>query len=171
MNTAPMTFPNTAVLRPLAVLGWALIALLALWFTPVARAADDWMPVRGLVTGGSALAFNPSAPDTVYASTSQSLFKSTNGGTSWATATPEIAPGVAWATTIAIEPTAQGPIYAGTRGYGIFKSMDGGSSWTEVNNGLNNLHIQALALDPTTLGTIFAGTSDGVFKTTNGGAT
>jgi len=59
-------------------------------------------------------------------------------------------------------------IYA-RAGDGIFKSTDGGDSWTQVNNGLTDLTIYTLAIDPITPTTIYAGTWDGIFKTTNGG--
>ena len=59
----------------------------------------------------------------------------------------------------------------GTPGGGVFKSTDGGASWSPVNTGLTytSLHVPALALDPTTPTTLYAGTDDGVFKSTDGG--
>ena len=61
-------------------------------------------------------------------------------------------------------------IYAGAFG-GVFKSMDGGKSWTLVNSGLTSTDILAIAIDPLTSLTIYAGTSGGsVFKSTDGGA-
>ncbi len=40
-----------------------------------------------------------------------------------------------------------------------------------MNNGLDNLHVMALAFDPSAQGTIYAGTANGgLFKTVNGGA-
>lgn len=61
-----------------------------------------------------------------------------------------------------------GILYAGTWGYGIFKSSDNGASWSEFNNGLDGfLTIQALTAYNST---IFAGTvGGGLYKSTNGG--
>jgi len=53
----------------------------------------------------------------------------------------------------------------------VFKSTDGGVSWSAFNNGLTNTVVQALALDPQTPAIIYAGTrGGGVFKSTDGGA-
>ncbi len=69
---------------------------------------------------------------------------------------------------LAIDPANPATLYAGTNG-GVYKSADGGSSWTTVNSGVPLGTIaQALAIDPSTPATLYAGTSDGgVFKSTN----
>ncbi|MBE3065892.1 MAG: hypothetical protein IMZ73_00465, partial [Chloroflexi bacterium] len=51
----------------------------------------------------------------------------------------------------------------------VFKSMDGGGNWNAFNSGLTNNYVSALALDPTTPSTLYAGTGGGVFKSTDGG--
>ncbi len=73
--------------------------------------------------------------------------------------------------TIALHPLDASILYAGTWGAGLFKSSDGGSSWTEFNQGLGNLYIQSLAIDPQKPDIIYAGTyGAGVYKTIDGGA-
>ena len=53
---------------------------------------------------------------------------------------------------------------------GVFKSTDGGGSWTAINTGLTNTEVQALAIDPSAPGTLYAGTyAGGVFKSTDAG--
>lgn len=54
--------------------------------------------------------------------------------------------------------------------YGFFKSINGGSSWNRINNGLTNFYAQFLVTDPQNSGTIYAGTGGGLFKSTNAGA-
>jgi len=75
--------------------------------------------------------------------------------------------------TIAIDPTDGQTVYAGTGGDGrVFKSTNGGASWTAVNLGITGASVNALAIDPKDSRTVYAGTSNGgggVFKTTNGG--
>lgn len=69
-------------------------------------------------------------------------------------------------------------LFAGTYGNGVFKSTDGGASWSAVNTGLTDLYVRALAISPgyATDHTLFAATgaeyefSGGVFKSTDGGA-
>ncbi|MFA7290073.1 MAG: SdrD B-like domain-containing protein, partial [Melioribacteraceae bacterium] len=58
-------------------------------------------------------------------------------------------------------------LYAGTWGYGVFKSIDNGDSWFEYNNELSDLAVQALAVDKK--GNLFAGTGSlGIFKVFTG---
>jgi len=52
---------------------------------------------------------------------------------------------------------------------GVFKSTDGGGSWSQFNTGLTSTSVRALAIDPTSSQTLYVGTSGGVFRSTNGG--
>jgi hypothetical protein len=71
---------------------------------------------------------------------------------------------------IAIDPGDSDIVYGARDGEGIFKSVDGGTSWTPVNDGLGSFSIFALAVDPQNTSVLYAGTSSGVFKSANGGA-
>ena len=72
-------------------------------------------------------------------------------------------------TSLAIDPQTPATLYAGTDLGGLFKSSNGGDSWSAVNTGLTSSRVYALALDPIDPGTIYVGTFNGVFKSTNGG--
>ncbi len=64
-------------------------------------------------------------------------------------------------------------IFAGTWGNGVFKSVNGGASWTAVNTGVSSIYVVSLAISPNYAAdqTIFAGTwGSGVVKSVNGGA-
>ncbi len=82
-------------------------------------------------------------------------------------------------TVLVIDPGNPSTLYAGTQSGGVFKSTNGGVSWNPVNIGLTDNTIYALAIEPAFgpfvglyNSTIYAGTAvDGVFKSTNGGAT
>ncbi len=60
-------------------------------------------------------------------------------------------------------------LYTATRGGGIFKSTDGGSSWSPKNNGLDYLYIDDLVLDPVNPDVLYAANGHGVFKSENQG--
>jgi len=71
---------------------------------------------------------------------------------------------------LAIDPATPTTLYAGTFLAGVFKSTNGGESWSAANTGLINTYVYALAIDPKTPTTLYAGTyGGGVFKSTNGG--
>jgi photosystem II stability/assembly factor-like uncharacterized protein len=74
--------------------------------------------------------------------------------------------------TISIDPSNSSTLYVGTNGGGVFKSTNGGASWSVVNSGLTDLLVLALAVDHNNSAVLYAGTnSAGLFKSTNGGAT
>src|SRR5262249_20532066 len=86
--------------------------------------------------------------------------------------------------TLAIDPATTGAganLYVGTANNGVWKSTDGGMTWTAVNNGLvippftTPADVSALAIVPGlpvgTAATLYAGGSEGILKSTNGGAT
>ena len=79
--------------------------------------------------------------------------------------------------TLAIDPATPTILYAGTIN-GVFKSTNGGGTWSIANTGLTGASIYgypiasvlALAIDPATPTTIYAGTMyGGVFKSTDAG--
>lgn len=69
---------------------------------------------------------------------------------------------------LAINPTTPTTLYAGG-GSDVYRSTDGGNTWSALGSGFNNVY--ALAIDPQTPTTLYAGTYGGVFKSTNSGNT
>jgi len=160
-------------------------------------ATPPWVALGPNNVGGRVLsiAVNPSNTDIVWAgSASGGLWKSTSGGegsTAWsyvATGFPALA-----VSTIAIDPANTQVMYIGTGeisgyhrpqvgtpgarssyGMGILKSTDGGTSW--VQTGLTWTFpqvtaVEKIAINPMHTQTLFAAASEGVFKSTNAGAT
>lgn len=73
--------------------------------------------------------------------------------------------------SMVVDPFNPQVVYAGTVGSGIFKTVDGGSSWSSINNGLANLQIYSLAINPQNPSNILAGTyHNQVYKSTNAGS-
>ena len=116
----------------------------------------------------------------VYAGTPVGVFKSVNvtlaATGNWTAASfglPQPNPIIQ---SLVVDPsttaTAAVTIYAGTRGTGAAKSINGGLSWTPSIAGLTAAFIQAVVIDPTTTPiTIYAGNNGGgVFKNTDGTA-
>jgi len=112
-----------------------------------------------------ALAIDPQS-GTVYAGIGNSVFRN------WIGATSEVGLGltVAGINALVVDPLTPTTIYAGTSLAGVFRSLDGGSTWVPMNDGLfddetlgnSGLFIHSLVLDPTD-GVLRAGTENGVF--------
>ncbi len=76
-----------------------------------------------------ALAVSPADPSLVLAgSGSGSLYRSTDGGTTWAAAGHGLGRAIL---TVQFSPFKAGLVYAGTRGGGLWKSSDAGATWTK----------------------------------------
>lgn len=130
--------------------------------------------------------FHPTNGSLAYAgSASGGLFKSTDGGLTWKAKTdhlPTLAIG-----HMAFDPVNPDIIYIGTgegssnwdavHGDGIYKSTDGGESWTNVMEGVINeidLAVNSIAIHPDDPNLIFAATTYGdgtgaLMRSTDGG--
>src|SRR5580765_2482962 len=105
-------------------------------------------------------------PNTFYAGgAAGKIFKSVDGGASWFSTPAE--PG-APVNVLVMDPRPGPTIFAGTSA-GILRTTDRGATWVVRNEGLVDVHVQALAIDfslPQT--TLYAGTPAGVFKSADG---
>jgi Calx-beta domain-containing protein/beta-propeller repeat-containing protein/carboxypeptidase family protein len=141
--------------------------------TGVYKSADGgntWNPLNTGLSGAliAALAIDPIAPSTIYAATNtptSGVIKSSNGGTSWvAVNNGPSSTGLIY--SLAIDPVSPSTLYLGANG-GLFKTTDGGSSWSRLN--AFNSTAFTIAIDPTTPATVYTG-SGILLKSTNGGA-
>ena len=82
--------------------------------------------------------------------------------------------------SILIHPTTPATMYVGSVCGGVWKTLNGGTSWFPCNDFMGNLAIGCLVMDATNPEVIYAGTGEGfgnsdalrgagIFKTTNGG--
>jgi photosystem II stability/assembly factor-like uncharacterized protein len=96
------------------------------------------------------------------------LFKSLNQGAYWTRIDAGFSGEVM---AIALNPANGNMVYAGTREGKVYKSENGGSSWTDFSGGLPAGEIHFLAVDPVDPSKIYAGTgSTGIYRSTLGGA-
>jgi photosystem II stability/assembly factor-like uncharacterized protein len=128
------------------------------------------------VTVVNAFTFFPREPEAILAATTVGFFKTVNGGMMWDEMSSKGMDSV-YIVSTALDPTDTNILYAGTSG-GVYKSVNGGMNWRESNNGLMriepgnalSLGVNSLAMDPVNTTTLYAGTTKGAFKTTDGAA-
>lgn len=74
--------------------------------------------------------------------------------------------------SLAIDPQHPSTIFAGTHGYGVYKSIDYGASWSACNMAMGAEAVRAIAIDPKSPSTLYGAMNTyGVEKSTDGGAT
>ncbi len=65
---------------------------------------------------------------------------------------------------IAVHPSDPNTVYLGAVAGGVWKSTNGGSTWTALNDFMENLAVCALVIDPANPNIIYAGTGEGFFN-------
>jgi photosystem II stability/assembly factor-like uncharacterized protein len=124
----------------------------------------------------SQLKFHPTDANKMYCtSATGGLWYSSNKGVSWSVmGTDKYNRASA---SIAIDPTNDQIIYWGTgdANYygpdaGVYKSTDGGQTFTVSNNGMGNRLVIDILLLPTDHNTLIAATDGGIYKSTDAGA-
>jgi photosystem II stability/assembly factor-like uncharacterized protein len=147
-----------------------------LWLSP--DGGDSWQRVRDGLTGESrvyGLTVHPAEPRTILAGAENGLYKSRDGGRSFARLESPMNAIDVW--KIAVDPTDPDIIFAGTRPAALFRSTDGGRTWQKLaadiveecpNVGVPR--VTALTVDPTDHHVVWAGIEvDGVRRSTDGG--
>ena len=137
-------------------------------------------PVGGDAGRVTFIRFHPTNSNTIYLGTGAGgMWVSTNGGTSWMTNTNSLA--VLGCSDLAIDPTtpttmylATGDIDAGdTYATGVLKSTDGGVTWSQTALTFSvsqQRRIGRLLINPLNPNILFAATSNGIYRTNNGGS-
>ena len=122
------------------------------------------------------IAVHPYKPEILFAgSVGGGIWKTTNGGAGWTPVDDFMA--VLSVSSLVINPANPGVMFAGTgegygnadslRGAGIFKSVDGGTTWTQLpGTAEQSSAVTRLAISPN--GTVvLAGTNTGLWRSTN----
>ncbi|HKE04303.1 MAG TPA: hypothetical protein VKE91_09595, partial [Blastocatellia bacterium] len=129
-----------------------------------------------------ALAIHPTNPDTIYAAAaSGGVWKTTDGGARWAPLTDSLSNLAVNA--LALDGNDPNVIYAGTgegfsnsdarRGVGIFKTTDGGATWTLLTGtrATDFYYVNDIVISRNNSQRVYAATNAGVFRSIDGGAT
>ncbi|HKU76355.1 MAG TPA: SBBP repeat-containing protein [Pyrinomonadaceae bacterium] len=141
------------------------------FFTTTDAAANWNNQNNGLVGDINVLAVAPNTPTTLYTSTSDGLYKSTDGGANWSKLAATGLSSPSFASALAVDPTNASVVYISLFS-GLSKSTDGGNSFTTINTSpINVSNVSVIVFDPVTPSTMYAAGSSGVFKSTDSGST
>ncbi|WP_268898683.1 RCC1 domain-containing protein [Geomonas anaerohicana] len=130
---------------------------------------NSWNPANAGLPPSAVvvLAVAPGNSRNLYAGTFQGVYRSTDGGASWNLANNGLpAYGV---NALALDPGNAQILFAAASTGGVFKSVNGGTSWSPVG-GLAAT-FSSLTLDPGNGQSIYGGSSSGLYKSNDGGAT
>ncbi len=133
--------------------------------------AINWAAAFG--GDGGEVAFNPYNQNYIIGETQNGgLMRTTNGGTSWSSATGGIVTteNVTWVAPIIAHPVLSGYFY--TARQKVYRSTDNGGSWTAISGDLYGTNaVREMCISPSNPNIICASSTSKVFKSTDGGAT
>jgi len=148
------------------------------WLSP--DGGDTWKRAGGALWNEArvyGMAVHPREAHTIFAGADDGIYKSTDGGQSFAHLDTPMNKMDVW--KIAFDPTNPDIVFAGTRPAALFRSKDGGTSWRQLRVDMAeecpNVRIPrvtALVVDPSNPKTVWAGVEvDGVRRSLDGGDT
>ncbi len=127
----------------------------------------EWKSVQTFNAPVTALVIDVRKAVTVFATTEDGLFSSTDAGETW----NQVSGGI-WKVRLLglLASPKENTVYAyGVQG--VFVSHDGGVNWGPASSGLEGTQPSSLVTHPTDPSILYVGTDKGVYRTANGGVT
>jgi photosystem II stability/assembly factor-like uncharacterized protein len=148
------------------------------------NAGTSWTPISNIGVGGwssnadifvDAIGLAPSDANTIYAAESPfhaEVFVTTDHGASWRE--HEVVPLTTRIGDVQVDPIDSGTAYAVINQFSsmgnVFRTTDGGVTWTSISGDLPNEPVWSVQIDPTTAPhTLYVGADDGVYVSRNSG--
>jgi photosystem II stability/assembly factor-like uncharacterized protein len=132
--------------------------------------ALNWAAAYG--GDGGEVCFNPFNSNFILGETQNGgIFRTTNGGTTWNSATSGIttSENVAWVAPIIAHPTVDGTFY--TARQRVYRSTNNGGAWTAVSPNVNGSSaVREMAISKSNPSVLYATTGSSIFLSTDGGA-
>jgi hypothetical protein len=132
----------------------------------LARSTDQgatWTPIGAIPTDTPLLAIDPSVPATIYGSTYNETWKSTDGGQ-----TVSNLPLTGGPFQLTIDASSSSRVYA-VSATNVWKSVDGGAHFSAITPSIGS-NMTTLTVDPTNGANLYV-SGDGIWRSTDGGAT
>lgn len=114
------------------------------------------------------LAVAPSNSQYIYAATYSTIYKTTNGGSSWTDISSGLPVSLNNLTYISVKDDDPNTVWVSFSGFnpdGVYKTTNGGSSWTNISTGLPSLPVNCVIQNKLNTGEeeLYAGTDVGVY--------
>jgi len=127
--------------------------------------AENWFRINKGIDEYNimALAVNPRNTSIIFAGNNKgAIYKSTNGGAEWIKVPYDFRPPYNPVSEIVFTPQRPDTIYVAFKGQGIrpgglFQTIDGGESWSEISDRFQNKNVCAVAVDPKNPSLVYAG--------------
>jgi photosystem II stability/assembly factor-like uncharacterized protein len=148
----------------------AATALFCIAAVPTGAGDNSWHKLSLDQTHIVRLISDPARAATLYAASSAGLLTSRDGGQSWVSLGAGSLPRDIPPSAVAVNPHNSKELYLGFDGGGLFKSLDGGETWQAMNEGLPNLTVRCIALNPADPNLVYLGILGGVAISTSAGA-
>ena len=117
-----------------------------------------------------AMTMAPSDPNTIVIGALDGVFRSTDGGTSWALISPAGNGEIHEVESIAINPKDPHTIYAGTW-HLPWKTTDGGEHWASMHQGIiDDSDVFSIIVDPKDAANVYLSACSGIYRSTDSGA-
>jgi hypothetical protein len=141
-------------------------------FFKTVNSASSWSNANtGLANADiRTIAVAPNAANVIYVGTVSGPFRSSDSGATW-TKLPTTGMGFPFSTSMAVHPTNAAIVYTGVINGGLFRSVNNGTSWNPVPLPVQFAVVFSIVFDPVTPATMYIGTGNGVFKSTDSGNT
>jgi PKD repeat protein len=136
-----------------------------------------YLPVNAPGLGRlNAVAFHPTDENVIYVGApSGGLWKTVDGGQLWTSNTDNLP--TLGVSAVIVDYSNPDILYIGTGdrdagdapGLGVMKSVDGGNTWASINSVMGNVTVNKMLIHPVNPLLLYAATSNGIFKTFDGG--
>lgn len=121
----------------------------------------------------NAIATHKARPGTVVVGSARGIFRNTSAYASTiSTVWQGVQPRSGWVSSLAFDPSDAQTLYATYSTFGgshVWRSRDGGLSFSAIDNNLPNLPAHSIAVHPSNSNMLYLGTDLGLFVSSNGG--
>jgi len=127
---------------------------------------DSWTQISNLGSADKliSLAVAPSNPLTIYTATFDTLYTTSDGGSSWYYAAPNTSLNMTYIAVHSNDPLTLWITFSGyTAGQKVYKSTDGGATWTNISGTLPNVPVNCIVYETGSNDDLYIGTDVGVY--------